>query len=50
MALALAPAFGPLGGLGGLDGGATVGWAASSPPLGNESSSTLHRSSHQGTA
>ena len=40
-ALARARVIGPLGGLGGLDGGVTGGWAASSPPLANESSSTL---------
>ena len=38
---ARARVIGPLGGLGGVDVGASVGWAASAP-LGKESSSTLH--------
>ena len=42
MALARDLVIGPLGGLVGLGGETTVGWATSSPPLAKESSSTLN--------
>src|SRR3954470_13084325 len=41
IALARARVIGPLGGLGGLEEGVSVGHPVSAPPLGKESSSTL---------